>query len=122
MDAKKMASGRSPSIETITTRCVEDTTVGVIEGEGVCDAVGIAVCVAVIVCVAVAEAVKVGARVGVDVRLGVDTGRDSPGALDIWQASRRKIEKRRKLALCGRWFFMKCILYDGTITDTAWMA
>jgi hypothetical protein len=99
MDAKKIVSGRSPSIETITTRRVEGATVGVIEG--VCEAVGVAVSVAVTVCVreGVIEAVTVGVRVEVDVRLGVDTGRDSPGALDIWQASRRRIEKRRRLVL-----------------------
>jgi hypothetical protein len=107
MDAKKMASGRRPSIETITTRRAESATVGVIEGDGVCEAVGVAVRVAVIVCVGVAEAVSVGAGVGVNVRLGVDTGRDRPGGLDIWQASRRRIEKRREIVLRARWFFMK---------------
>jgi hypothetical protein len=110
MDAKKIASGRSPSIETITTRLTEDPTVGVLVGDGVCEAVGVTVWVGVPVCVAV----SVGARVGLDVRLGVDIGKDSPGELGIWQASRRRIEKIKKLVLRVRWVFMKCVLYNGT--------
>jgi len=71
MDAGKIASGRSPSIETITTRRAGGAKVGVIVGVEV----GLAINVAV------AVAVSVGVSVGVEVRLGVDVRRrkDNPG-------------------------------------------
>src|SRR5688500_4258327 len=83
MDAGKMASGRSPSMETITTRRAGGANVGVIVGESVLVGVadGVTVCDAV--------GVSVGAGVTVGECEAVGRSKDSPGPLGIWQASRR---------------------------------
>ena len=81
MGANKIASGRRPSMDTITTRRVEGTKVGV------CVAVGVSVGVAVAVCVVVAVAVNVAVcvAVGVKVEVGVEVvgAKGSPTATGI---------------------------------------
>ena len=79
MDAGKMASGRSPSMETITTRRAGAAKVGVIVDEGVSVRVAVKVTVAVKVGVCVSAAVGVceaaGMRVGVCVVVAVEVGK-----------------------------------------------
>ena len=72
-------SGRSPSMERISTRRASGAGVGVM--------VGVGVSVAVAVCVGVAEAVAVDVRVGVKVGRGVAVA--NIVAFGIWHARRR---------------------------------
>ena len=75
MGAGKMASGRRPSMDTITTRRAGGANVGVRVGEGVSVKVAVAVAVNVAVC----------ESVGVKVNVGVEVGgaRGSPAATGI---------------------------------------
>src|SRR5690349_11912935 len=77
--AGRIASGRSPSMEMITTRRAAGIQVGVRVGMGDCVAVGVAS-----VAVGVKVGVGVSVAVGVAVSVGVAVGRrmDTPGALD----------------------------------------
>ena len=118
MGANKMASGRRPSMDTITTRCVDGAEVGV------CVAVSVSVGVAVAVCVAVAVAVKVAVAVCVvvDVKVceavGVEVGgrKGSPAAIGIWQASRIRNRKMDGSTLPVRRYFMGRFFYLHPIT------
>lgn len=68
---------------------------GVWVGVSVCGAVGEAVAVSVGACVAVCVSEGVADAVGVSEAVGTST--DSPGLVGIWQASRRRMEERRKI-------------------------
>ena len=93
IDDGKIASGRNPSIETITTRRTAGANVGVMVGDGV--SVGVDVSVGVVVAVSVAVCVGRAVLLGVkDGRTGVGTG-----VFVIWQASRKRIEQRTNLVL-----------------------
>ncbi len=77
MGANKMASGRRPSMDTITTRCMEGAGVGVCVGVDV--SVGVAVAVSVAVAVAVNVAVWVAVSVKVAVGVEVERSERQPG-------------------------------------------
>ena len=81
MGARRIASGRRPSIDTITTRLAGGANVGVIVGEGVSVNVAVAVAVAVNVAVCVAVCVAVGVKVEVGAEVGGAKGR--PAATGI---------------------------------------
>jgi hypothetical protein len=100
MGARRIASGRSPSIDTITTRRTEGAGVGVNVGEGVTVSVNVAEAVTVNVGEAVTVAVAVGVWEAVTVNVDVAVGRrkGSPAATGTWQASSRtKQEKDRSI-------------------------
>src|SRR6185436_11430012 len=83
MGAKRIASGRTPSMDTITTRRAGGANVGIVVADGV--SVSVAVCVGVTEAVAVA--VNVGVWVAVNVKVEVDvevgTTKGSPAATGI---------------------------------------
>jgi hypothetical protein len=86
-----MASGRRPSIETITTRRAGGAKVGV--------GVGVGVSVGVGVWVGVAVDVSVGVMDGVNVSVGVGVGPKIGALLGIWQASRMNRERAKRKVL-----------------------
>jgi hypothetical protein len=92
MGACEIASGRRPSIDTMTTRRAGGAKVGV----------GVGVSMAVAARVAVAVGVRVGVRVCVNVVVRVDvkveSRKDGPGVLDSWQASESSKEKMKSNA------------------------
>ena len=96
-------------METITTRRAGGAKVGVI--------VGVNASVGVVVCVAVGEAVAVSVGACVAVEIGVCeavcSGKDSPGLLGIWQASRNRIEKRSRIFRHVRECFINILLWEG---------
>ena len=108
MGASEIASGRSPSMERITTRRAGGAKVGVSVGEGVSVGVAVNVCVAVAVCEAVG--VRVGVWVAVDVCEAVGGRKENPGAPGIWQASRTSNEKTKSSVL-RREVFMECFYW-----------
>ena len=79
MGAKRIASGRRPSMDTITMRCAGGVNVGVRVGEGV--SVSVAVCEGV--SVAVAVNVRVCVDVGVKVSVEISGTKGSPAATGI---------------------------------------
>jgi hypothetical protein len=83
MGAKRIASGRRPSMDTITTRRAGGVNVGVVVGDGV--SVSVAVCEGAVVAVAVAVNVGVWVAVDVKVGVGVEVGatKGSPAATGI---------------------------------------
>src|SRR6186997_885657 len=99
MGANKIASGRRPSMEMITTRRVEGRGVGVCVGVDV--SVGVAVAVSVAVAVAVNVAVAVCVAVGVNVEVDVEVGgaKGNPARVGTWQASRISNNETQKSAL-----------------------
>ena len=103
--AGRIASGRNPSMEMITTRRAAGTRVGVMVGMGDCVAVGDAASVAV--AVKVGGSVSVAGGVAVSVWVAVGRRRDNPGALESWQASRMNREKIERNALRVREGLMK---------------
>ena len=101
MGANKIASGRRPSMEMITTRRVEGTGVSVCVAVGVSVGVAVAVSVAVAVAVNVAVAVCVEVGVKVDVYVGVGGAKGNPTTVGIWHASRLSNKKTERNALGG---------------------